>query len=142
MFSEQNPPVSGSLALIIFGSVIIAGFFASLGKEPQFYDFWDNLFYTTVFGFLPASFGTYHYFKGRKKQQILIADMKEYHLIKLASEKQGTLTAIDVAIHLKTSHQNAKAILNQLQNQGVFSIKVHEDGVVVYHLNDFLPERH
>lgn len=142
MITDQNSSMGGFLALIIFGSVIIAGFFAGLGKEPQFYEFWENLLYTTIFGFAPAGFGTYYYLNARKKNQILLEDRKEYTIMRLAAEKQGKLTIIDVAIHLKTSHQKAKDLLNQLQDKGVFSIKVHNEGIVVYHLNDYLSEHY
>lgn len=142
MYSDHNPPLNGSLALIIFGSVIIAGFFASLGREPQFYQLWENILYTFVFGFVPAGFGTYYYLKAKKKQQTLLDERKEYHVIRLAAEKQGKLTAIDIAIHLKTSHKKAKEVMNELHNRGVFSITVHNEGIVVYQLNDYLAEEY
>ncbi len=142
MLTENPPSYGGALVLIVFGTVITSGFFASLLSDIQLYHTAENLAFTTLFGFTPLGIGTYQYFKVRRQQKLLSAERCEYELIRLAAENQGAITAVDVAIHLETSHEKAKNLLNTLHQKGVFSLNVHEEGVVVYHLNDFLHSKH
>ncbi len=64
---------------------------------------------------------------------------KESIVIKIAKEKQGRITPIDVAEKGRISIDDAEKILKNLNNKGYVDIKVDDNGRVYYEFTDYLP---
>lgn len=57
-------------------------------------------------------------------------------IIKLAANSDGKLTSAMLCIEAEISIDQAKKMLDNLQEKGVFEVKVNNDGVIIYELID------
>ncbi|MDR2941633.1 MAG: TM2 domain-containing protein [Treponema sp.] len=62
----------------------------------------------------------------------------EHVILKLAKEKNGVLTASDVALTSKITVDEAKKALDALVSKGYAELRVRQSGALVYIISDFM----
>ncbi|MFC4402254.1 hypothetical protein [Gracilibacillus xinjiangensis] len=68
----------------------------------------------------------------------LTKEQMENNVLKLAEKRNGSLTAVELAMDTDLSLEEAKAKLDDWANKGFVTIKVSESGAIIYFFNGII----
>ena len=92
----------------------------------------------TFLGAAPMVGGTMMVLGARKKAKRKKGEFMEKKILRLASRKNGRITAYELAMNSSLSVEKAKEHLDQMYAKGIMELKVADEGVIVYELRDVL----
>jgi hypothetical protein len=124
--------LAGALLIGAFGVVMIAGVLIQLLEGTSKYSPVTDFLLGLLLGALPLIFGLLLYRRVRRAVAGRRRDEREAAVLKVAKERQGTVTAVDVAAACGMGLEHAQETLDGLQRQGFCEMDVADSGAVVY----------
>jgi hypothetical protein len=123
-----------AVALLIgfFGFVMIAGVLIGVLEGTSKYSPSTNLVLSFLLGVLPLAGGLLLYWGVRRAVAKRKGEEREAAVLRVARERQGIVTAVDVAADCGMSLEEAEETLERLHLGGFSEIDVSDAGTVVY----------
>lgn len=129
---DERLTLAVAVLLGLFGFVMLAGVLIGVLEGSSRYSPLTNLLLSFLFGVLPLALSWILYRRVRRGVARRKAEAAEAAVLKAARERQGTLTAVDVAADCGMSLEQAQEILDRLHLGGFCEIDVTDAGTVVY----------
>lgn len=131
------------ILLIGFGLLMIGGFFLDITDSEGSYSVGGLIALVFIVGITPAAGGFWLCRWTVKTPRVKREDTDklENQILRLAEKRNGSLTPIELAMETSLSVEEAKKQLESWANQGVVTIKVAENGALVYHFTGILSEQ-
>ncbi len=121
---------------------IIVGNFLLFGGLVNYFDGKETFGGFLAFGFfigvLPIAGGAWLIYAAKKNSAQRKLKNSEQEILKLAMKSNGRLTAAQVATFTSLSLEDADNKLKELQERGIFILKITEEGEIIYKLNSSL----
>lgn len=118
--------------LAMFGLVMIGGTLIGTLERTSKYSGATNFFLVILFGFVPVAWGFLLYRRVRRAVARRRTEGTEAAVLRVVQEREGNVTAVDVAAGCGMSLEEAQETLDQLQLRGFCDIDVADSGVVTY----------
>ncbi|KAB8137753.1 hypothetical protein F9U64_08070 [Gracilibacillus oryzae] len=124
------------ICLFLGGFILLLGFIANIGDgEESSISFPAEIILVICVGIIPMILA---FFLGKwaffgRKQKPLSGDELENVILKVAEKRNGSLTAVELAMDTTLSVTEAQNKLDDWANRGIITIKVTEGGAIVYH---------
>lgn len=135
------------IILIIVSLFMLIGFF-NANLKIGFFAAFLTFSIVVILPFFSGSSLIYYHYKDktklqRNKQGLAIKNL-EAEVLKLAHNKGGSLTAVELMADLAIDRDTAKQVLESLAVQGLAEVEITESGVIVYSFYDVkhLHEKH
>jgi predicted transcriptional regulator len=124
----------------IFGIITVAfGSFLIFGGLVNYFDGTETLGSFLALGFfvgiLPITAGAWLIYAAKRDSNQRKLKDSEQQILKLAMQSKGRVTATQVATFTSLSLTEADNKLKELQEKGIFIIKISEEGEIVYKLS-------
>jgi ABC-type nickel/cobalt efflux system permease component RcnA len=116
----------------LFGFVMIAGVLIGTLEGTSKYSARTDLVLAFLLGILPLAVGAFLFWRVRRAVARRRCEETEGAVLKVARERQGVISAVDVAADCGMSLEQAEEILDRLQRRGFSEMDVLDSGVVVY----------
>jgi hypothetical protein len=120
----------GGILLVAFGIFLTFGGVVQLNEGRET---WQS-FITLVFfvGFLPVVVGTWMIYTAKKNAAETRLKKHENEVLQLAMKFGGHISTAQVAMNTSLSTSQADKLLNRMQEQGLFILKISESGMIMY----------
>jgi hypothetical protein len=116
----------------LFGFVMIAGVLIGTLEGTSKYSARTDLVLAFLLGILPLAAGAFLFWRVRRAVAQRKWEETEGAVLKVARERQGVVSAVDVAADCGMSLEQAEEILARLQRRGFSEMDVLDSGTVVY----------
>ncbi len=124
--------LAGALLIGLFGVVILAGILIGTLEGTSEYSPSTNLLLSFLFGVFPLAGGLFLFWRVRRAAARRKGEAKEAAVLRVARERQGIVTAVDVAADCGMSLEQAEEILQRLHLRSFSEMDVSDSGTVVY----------
>ncbi len=122
--------------------LIIFGLFLTFGGVVQLNEGKESIgsFLALVFfiGVLPTATGAWMVYTAKKTGRIKQQQKQEKEVMEFAMKSGGNITIAQTAMLTSLSPSEAEKLLTNMQEQGVFVLKVSESGHIVYQIAGLL----
>jgi hypothetical protein len=121
-----------AVLLGLFGFVILTGVLIGLLEGTSEYSLFTNLLLSFLLGCVPLAVGVLLLRRVRNSVARREIEAREAQVLRVAQERQGTVSAVDVATGCGMSLEQAQKTLDQLHLRGFSEMDVEDSGTVVY----------
>ncbi|MGF1534275.1 MAG: hypothetical protein ACFCUI_11275 [Bernardetiaceae bacterium] len=130
---------TAAILLIVFGLVMILGVGVSV-QEDGMEKLLGNLVGLVIAGVVPTLGGLRLLQQTHKKRQRQQSEERERHILQLAADSSGKLTASELALKSHLSLNDAQERLQWMQQKGFATLYTSPKGAVVYVFPELLSE--
>jgi hypothetical protein len=121
-----------ALLIGIFGFVILAGVLIGSFEGTSQYSPSTNLLLSFLFGVFPLASGLFLFWRVRRAVARRKGEEREAAVLRVTRERQGIVTAVDVAADCGMSLEQAEETLARLHLRGFSEMDVADSGTVIY----------
>jgi hypothetical protein len=135
---ETSMTVSERLAVVcavvvgLFGFVMLAGVIIQFFEGTSKYSAFTDVLLSILLGVFPLVGGAALYGRVRRAVARRQREAREAAVLRVARDRQGVVTPVDVAADCGLSLEHAKEVLDRLHLRGFNEMDVTDTGTVIY----------
>jgi hypothetical protein len=135
---ETGMTVGDRLAVVfallvgVFGLVMLIGVLIQLVEGTSKYSVVTDVLLSVLLGVVPLVGGVVLYRRVRRAVARRVREEREAAVLRVARDRQGVVSPVDVAADCGLSLEHAQEILDELHRRGFNEMDVSDTGVVVY----------
>jgi predicted transcriptional regulator len=132
MTASDRVAVAFAFVVGLFGFVILVGVLIQLLEGTSKHAVVTDVLLAILLGVIPLIGGVILYRRVRRTVARRQQEEREAAVLRVARDRQGVVTPVDVAADCGLSLEHAQEILDELHRRGFNEMDVSDTGVVVY----------